>query len=116
MRSRSFSPAPVNDIREFVAWLSLKHLAPSTIATYVAGVAFNHKIQDWPDPSRDFILSKLLEGCRRGGPSFDERTPMTLQVLSRAVLALSHTCLSYFKVALFRVVMLCAFFRSRVPC
>ena len=74
-----------------MAWLSLKHLAPSTIAIYVAGVAFNHKIRDWHDPSRDFILSKLLSGCRRDRPSFDERAPMTLQVLSRAVLALTHT-------------------------
>ena len=34
--------ATVQDVREFVAWLSLKQLAPGSIATYVSGVGFHH--------------------------------------------------------------------------
>lgn len=104
------SPASVQSIREFVAWLSLRQLAPATIATYVSGVGYYHKIQGWQDPTQDFLVAKLLEGCRRDHVGNEKRLPLTLPVLSRLLQALTYVCSSEFEVKLFRAVMLSAFF------
>ena len=90
--------------------MSLKGLSPRTIATYVAGVAFYHKIRDWPDPTHDFVVSKLLAGCRRDRQSQDTREPLSLSVLLQAISNLSHTCASQYEAVMFRAAMLCAFF------
>ncbi len=42
--------------------------APSTISTYVSAVRFYHKSHGWPDPTTDFFVSKLLEGCKQLHP------------------------------------------------
>ena len=97
-------------IHEFIAWLSLRGLAPSTIATYVAGVGFYHKLHGHPDTTNDFVVSKLLEGCRRDRRNFDQRTPITVPILIRILGALPHICASRFEELLFRAAMLCAFF------
>lgn len=107
----NFSPASAQDIREFVASLSLQHLAPSTIATYVSGVGYFHKVYGWPDPTRGFLVAKLLEGCRRDHRgAVDTRLPITLPLLSRLLQALPHVCTSTFEASLFRAVFLSAFF------
>lgn len=97
-------------IQEFIAWLSLRGLASSTIATYVAGVGLYHKLQGYFDPTKDFLVSKLLEGCRRDRKTVDQRTPITLPILTRILEALPHICASRFEELLFRAAMLCAFF------
>ena len=66
-RQDVFSSVFPHDIWEFVAWLSLRGLAPSTISTYVAGVGFFHKINGQPDPTQDFLViikasCRLLQG------------------------------------------------------
>ncbi len=104
------SPASVQDVREFVASLSIQNLAPATIATYVSGVGYVHKLRGWPDPTRDFLVSKLLEGCRRLSGAADQRLPITLPLLSILLQALPHNCSSSFEALLFRAVMLSAFF------
>ena len=109
-RLDSNSPAAVQDIREFVAWLSLRQMAPATIATYVSGVGYYHKIQGWHDPTQDFFEAKLLEGCRRDRVGTDKRWPMTLPILASILQALPHVCSVEFEVKLFRAVLLSAFF------
>lgn len=103
-------PASSEDVRHFIAWLSLQRMAPSTIATYVAGVGYFHKIRSWPDPTQDFLVTKLIAGCRRDNSTNDNRWPITLPVLTRMLQALPHACNGQYEVVLFRAVMLCAFF------
>ena len=57
------------NVQEFVAWLSLHNLSPSTITTYVTRVGHFHKVHGWSDPAEDFIISKLLEGAHRDTPN-----------------------------------------------
>ena len=87
-------------------------MAPATIATYVSGVGYYHKIQGWHDPTQDFLVAKLLEGCRmrRDRVDTDKRWPMTLPILARILQALPHVCSVEFEVKLFRAVLLSAFF------
>ena len=104
------TPAVPADIRRFIAWLSLQAKAPATIATYVSAVGYAHKIRGWADPTQDFLVSKLLEGCRRDRPSTDARIPVTLSMLTRIVRALPNVCTSVYEAQLFKAAFLAAFF------
>ena len=64
----------------------------------------------WPDPTQDFIKSKLLAGCRRDNSTRDQRWPISVSVLARMIRALPHICNNQYEVILFQAAMLCAFF------
>ena len=101
-------------VRAFIAWLPLKGCASSTCAssTYVAGVGFYHKFHGYPDPTKDILVSKLLEGCRRDRQIADTRAPSTVPILITISRALPHVCESRFEELLFKAAMLCAFLGS----
>lgn len=103
-------PVSADVIQRFVAWLSLHKFAPSTITTYVSAVGFYHKLQGWADPTNDFLVSKLLEGCRRLRPLSDTRLPMSIPILVQITQSLPAVCTSTFEACLFKTVFVCAFF------
>ncbi|XP_038057145.1 uncharacterized protein LOC119728820 [Patiria miniata] len=107
---RTNLPASVAETREFIAWLSLQGLAHATITTYVSGVGYYHKIRGWPDPTKDFIVSKLMHGCRRDRNRVDERLPMSLPLLAQIIEAFTHVCSSHYEATLFKAAVTCAFF------
>ena len=103
-------PAPSTHIAAFIAGLSLDGLAPSTIGTYSAAVAYIHKINNWPDPTNNFLVHKLREGCRRLGRSTDTRRPITTDLLGKICKVLGATTSSAIEAVLFRAAFLLAFF------
>ena len=105
-RFNEIPPALPQDVRHFIAWLSLQHFAPSTIATYVSAVGYYHKIHSWLDPTRDFLVTKLLTGCRRDNLAHNGRWPITIPILTHIINALPYVCPSSYEVALFRAAIL----------
>lgn len=103
-------PVCVGAVQQFVAWLSLQGFAPATITTYVSAVGFYHKFHGWADPTNDFVVSKLLEGCRRSRPTADTREPMSMSTLLQTVQSLPAVCTSVFEACMFKAAILCAFF------
>ena len=103
-------PVTSGVIQRFVAWLSLHKFAPSTITTYVSAVGFYHKSQGWADPTNVFLVSKLLEGCRRLRPSTDTRLPISMPILLQTVQSLPAVCTSVYEACLFKAAFLSAFF------
>ena len=103
-------PAPVDHVVAFIAHLSLSGKAASTISSYSAALAYYHKINGWADPTDNFIVRKLKEGCRRQGDHADVRRPVTVPLLSRMVSALQSVCSSSFEVSLFKAAFVTAFF------
>ena len=104
------APVAAQTICEFIAWLSLQHYSTSTIVTYVAGVGCHFKLSGGPDPTGTFIVTKLLEGCRRGDARLDQPSPISPPLLAKILAVLSFVCSSIFEVKLFRAAMLLAFF------
>ena len=102
--------ASVDDVRHFVAWLSLRGLASATIATYVSGLGYYQKLNGQVDPTSDFLVCKLIEGARRVRPSIDCRVPISLPILDRIISVLVHICSSQYESVMFRAVFLSAFF------
>ena len=98
--------------RRFVSSLLGFHcsIIPSTIVTYVAGVGCHFKLSGGPDPTGTFIVTKLLEGCRRGDARLDQRSPISPPLLAKILAVLPFVCSSIFEVKLFRAAMLLAFF------
>ena len=109
-QASAVSTVSPQDIAGFISWLSLHHYSPSTINTYVAGVGCFCKLRGWADPTDNFIVAKLLEGCRRDGARQDGRLPISLSLLCRLLEALPMVCASQFESTMFRAAMLLAFF------
>ena len=103
-------PAPSNHIAAFIAHLSLAGLAPSTIGTYTAATAYVHKINGWPDPTDNFFVRKLREGCRRQGRHADTRRPITPDLLAKMCNMLRVICSSEFEAAMFCAAFSLSFF------
>ena len=73
-------------------------------------MGYYHKVQGWPDPTQDFIVSKLLAGCRRDNSSTDQRWPISVSVLARMIGALPQICSNRYEAILFQATMLGAYF------
>ena len=79
------SQASPTEVKHFVAFLSLKRMAPSTINSYVCAVSNWHKVQGLPDPCSDFLVKKAIKGAARSGVSPDTRQPITPDLLPNSL-------------------------------
>lgn len=102
-------PIPVHQLSLFVAFLSYNNRSPSTIKTYISALSYLHKIRDLPDPTKRFIIVKLMEGANRQRPR-DIRAPITLRLLSRLIKSLVSVCSSNYETLLFHAAFSLAFF------
>ncbi|XP_072041931.1 integrase/recombinase xerD homolog [Amphiura filiformis] len=102
-------PASVREVVTFISNESLSGKAPATISSYVAGVSYYHKLGGWQDPTKAFIVAKLLEGCKRLNNRTDPRLPVTLAVLRNIFPVLSSTCSSSYEKLLFQAAFSLAF-------
>ena len=103
-------PAQSQHIVAYIAQLSIEGKAPSTIETHVAALAYIHKINGWGDPTDNFVIRKLKEGCRRQNRQADIRRPITLTILSQLVGSLPVLCSSSYEACLFKAAFTMAFF------
>ncbi|XP_071503767.1 uncharacterized protein [Diadema antillarum] len=100
----------LEQIVQFIAYLSLNGYAAATLATYIAGLSFHLQSRGLRDVTQCFIVRRMLDGSKRGRISRDVRCPITLSILSRMLVALPHVCASSFDALLFRTAFLVAFF------
>ena len=103
-------PAPIDHIIAYIASLSIECKSPSTINTYISALAYIHKLNGWQDPTDNFIIKKLKEGCKRQDKRSDCRRPITLPILRQLSQLLQGLCQSTFESSLFRAAFLLAFF------
>ncbi|XP_072032790.1 integrase/recombinase xerD homolog [Amphiura filiformis] len=103
-------PATSKQVAAFIANLSLEGLAASSICVQISGISFVHKINGWTDPSDNFLVHKLKEGCRRQNRGSDARCPMTIPMLRRVAQVLQAICQNFYEAALFKAAFLLAFF------
>lgn len=101
---------PSQQIRNFIAYLSLKGFSQSTASNYVAGIVYEHKIEGHPNPADNFVIRKMLEGYKRLKYKKDIREPITTPMLQAIVCNLPGVCKSQYEVALFSAAILLGFF------
>ena len=100
----------VSDIVLFVVYLSAKKLAPSTISTYISALSYVHKIGSFSDPTKAFVVHKIMTAQSRLCSKPDIRLPITRSILHKLVQALNHTITPAYQILLFQTMFLVAFF------
>jgi len=102
--------ATQDQLSEFIAWLSVHKKAPSTIASYVAGVGFWHKIRSLPDPSNNFLVKKMLAALRRERPAGDQRLPISGVILKDLMKGLVISTSSQYECTMYQTAFIVAYF------
>ncbi|KAK3086984.1 hypothetical protein FSP39_000036 [Pinctada imbricata] len=103
-------PPPTNHIVQFIAAMSLKGYAESTVRSYIKGVSFKCKIYHQCDPTRYFVISKMLEGMKCLTKTPDTRLPITISMLSLMLPKLDIICTNLYEAKLFRAAFSISFF------
>ena len=103
-------PPMIDDLINFIAYLSTQGYKSSTARSYVAGISFYIRINNWPDPSESFVVRKMLKGFQRISPVKDTRAPVTLKMLLSFPLSLKNVTSSSYEALLFSTAFSVAFF------
>ena len=103
-------PVSINNLAVFISYLSARKFASSTISTYVSALSYVHKLGNFPDPTKNFLVQKLLSAHSTLHSSPDVRLPITRSVLQHLVLALNNTNSSAFQRLLYQTMFLVAFY------
>ncbi|VDI47861.1 Hypothetical predicted protein [Mytilus galloprovincialis] len=83
---------------------------PATVRLYISGISFSHKERNLEDTTKNFVVSKMLEGLHRNHPQRDNRAPVTLPLLRQITDALPSICSSTYESLLFKSSFILAFF------
>lgn len=107
----SIWPAPIDHITHFIAFLSYRGLAASTVSSYISGLSHRHKMNDYIDSTKSFIVSKMIEGIKRKKPQKpDIRCPISIELLKKIILSLRYVCSSQYEAGMFSAAFSLAFF------
>ena len=93
----------------FIAYLSAKKFAHSTVTSYLSAISYVHKLKGYQDPTKTFLIHKLLTASSRQRLA-DFRLPITRPVLHELVRSLRHTNSSAFQRCLYSAMFLLAFY------
>ena len=102
-------PLSSSQLAFFISHLSAKKLAPSTITSYLSAISYVHKIKGYIDPTKSFLIHKLLTAVSRQRLA-DLRLPITRPVLHELIKSLQHTTSSAFQRYLYSAMFLLAFY------
>lgn len=109
-RHISSSNLSVENIIDFIAWLSIKGYASSSVKSYISAISFRCKMANTCDVTDNFIVKKLLTGLSRLDIRKDVRMPITHETLTKIILALPAICFSNFEAILFGAIFTIAFY------
>ena len=90
--------------------MHLNGYAPSTQVTYISSIGYLHKILSAKDPTKEFMIQKLLVGSFKISPSIDTRLPITLILLFRLIEDMHHYVASHHNRILLAAMFSVAFF------
>ena len=97
-------PAKPRVIGWFLVSIFREGKKPSTVRAYLSAIGWSHKIRDLPDPSRSFMLQKVLAGMANASPAEKRVEPLTWPRLRKVITILPG------KVPLYQAIMLKAAF------
>ena len=104
-------PIPIDHLLEYCVSLHHKGLAVGTLRAKLAGLAFEAKINGFPDTTTDFRVRKMLEGWARSNPPVqDKRKPITPEMLLGLLRQWAKLCSSNYEQCLFHATALVTFF------
>ncbi|XP_067324594.1 integrase/recombinase xerD homolog [Anolis sagrei] len=109
----NITPTPYEHIAKFCVYSKRRGLAPQTIRSKLAAIAYWLKAQGFPDHTNDFRLHKLLSGwAREHGRQPDDREPLTPNILKGLRQTWAQVCSSSYEQLLLHAAALIAFFAA----
>lgn len=102
-------PVSTACIALFISFLCAKGMAPATVNSYLSAIAYVHKIQGLHDPTKSFLIEKILVALGRRSQA-DVRLPISRPLLYELVRALQHTSPSHYNRSLFGAMFMIAFY------
>ena len=102
-------PVAERAIIMFIAHLFENNYAAATILTSISSISYVHQLHDFPDPSKSFLVRKLLQGVKKSNKSIDTRLPITLPMLQKLVMVAPLAFRSHFQCKCFIAMCVLAF-------
>jgi hypothetical protein len=87
-------PSPNEHINAFIAQLSIHRYKQSTAKAYISAISFHCKLHWTADPTKHFVVQKLLQGMKMSSSASDARLPTTLDILKLMLSNLHMVCSS----------------------
>ncbi|XP_071099006.1 integrase/recombinase xerD homolog, partial [Haliotis cracherodii] len=103
-------PVPLDQVVNFIAYLSVTHHSPNTVKTYIAALSSHHKFHGLTDCTNHFLIGKIVTGLHKSAGRPDTRKPITADLLQVVTNNLPHVCSSAYEARLFKAVYCTAFF------
>lgn len=88
-------PLALSTIALFISYLFAQGKAPRTISTNLSAISFLHKWHGLQDPTKEFLVNKLVAGAYRLRPLSDLRLPITKPILQSLIKALESLLKGY---------------------
>ena len=103
-------PVPLNHVIWYIAFHHIKGSAFSTITNYLSAISYFHKIANFEDQTKQFIVKNMLNGYKKNKLQKDSRFPVTLDILVKFPQALNIVCQTQYEAALFKAAFYLSFF------
>ena len=99
-------PLSSHTIALFITHLHNQGYAPSTIATHLAALGHVHKLNDWQDPTNNFLIRKLQASLKRLATHSLAQLPITLEMLEDLLEQLPRLSYNRYSNALYKALFL----------
>ena len=100
-------PLPLDYVSLYVAYLYKEGASESTIRGALSVIAWQHNLRGLPDPTKDFLLKKMLVGLKRTLPQAKKVFPISKDLLNKCLMYIDRLGLKEFdQVALAAILLL----------
>jgi hypothetical protein len=93
----------------FIARISLQGYSQATAKSYIVAISFNSKIYGTLDPTKSFVILKLMKGKKCTNTRKDPWLPITIDILENNLDKLHVVCYNTYEIYLFRAAFTLAF-------
>ena len=106
---QEFWPPTVEQIIQFISYMSFRNFSCRTAELYVTAVNFLCKIRSVSDTTKHFLVTKLLESFRQVGKIKKVKLPITFSLLHSMLTRISASCFKIYESVLFAATLILAF-------
>ncbi|XP_064630642.1 uncharacterized protein LOC135489285 [Lineus longissimus] len=102
-------PISIPCLTLFIAFLHGRGFSPSSIASCMSAIAYLHKLRNLPDPTKSFVVSKLICAAKNLRAQPDIRLPVTKEILHKLLVATPRVTSSHYKSVMFQTALVLGF-------
>ena len=110
-----YNQQPTNHITpkkfaQFIAFSHSKGLKYSTICSRLSALKYINNLHGHSDTSKQFLVQRILQGCKLSSDNTDKRKPITKSILKRMIQSLSSIFDTQYNRLLFKTMFIISFY------